>query len=231
MGWWADQDPIEELGYGALNYFGAEAPHNPEPSAGRHCHTCEMCAERAYDRRWRSGSGVVPVQADGQEGIGGRQVGGYTGCQPDACIFDETISIEDTYVAAVWYDGGAMASYAVHFFAPDEEYPSAINGTQGRLEAQDYHLVRTPFPTPSQSIEWLPLFGLKTSIWSQAAIGNHQGRDAAFLEDLYLEDATSSVNRRFNARTGAIAVVTRLALLDSVRPRRPVNVGQMLEKG
>jgi hypothetical protein len=174
---------------------------------------------------------VVSVEPDGQEGFGGRQVGGYTSYQPDACIFDETITIEDTYVAAVRYDGGAMASYTVHFSAPYEGYRIAINGTEGRLETQYYHPARTPFPTSPQSIDWLPLFGPKMSIWPQAVTSNHEGGDAAFLEDLYLENTSSPVNRRSDARTGAMAVVTGLALRESVRQGRPVNVGQMLEKG
>ena len=231
LAWWTDQDPIEVFGYGALNYFGAKAPHNPAPGSGRHCHRCEVRAECAYDRRWRSRSGVVTVEPGGAEGFGGRQVGGYSGYQPDACIFDDSITIDDTYVATIRYAGGAMASYAIHFSAPYEGYRIAINGTEGRLETQYYHPTRTPFPTPPQSIEGLPLFGPKMSIWPQAESGDHEGGDAALLEDLFLDPLPSVVNRRSSARAGALAVVTGLALRESVGRGRPVNVGQMLEKG
>ncbi len=134
----------------------------------------------------------------------------YTAYRPDACIFDEEIDIEDTYVAAVKYDGGALLSYSIIFSAPYEGYRLTINGTKGRIESNEFHEPsRIPFAFPEQTIEYYPLFESKQTIQVVKNEGGHGGGDPLLLEDLFLG---KDPLRRYDILAGAEAGAYSIAV-------------------
>ena len=91
---------------------------------GRHCGTCTEQLDCDYYRRWSGRSQSVAVRDDHL--MAGQDLGAYTGYRPDSCIFDSDIEIEDTYVATVKYNKGALLSYSINFSVPYEGYRLAI---------------------------------------------------------------------------------------------------------
>ncbi|WP_454191271.1 Gfo/Idh/MocA family protein [Paenibacillus sp. Marseille-Q7038] len=231
--WWINQKPVEVFAYGALNYYGAEGEWNPAQEDGRHCLTCSVSKDCAYYSRWTPRSSQIRVPDDHLNLLSADQKDfPYTSYRPDQCIFDSSITIEDTYTATVKYNGGALMSYSVNFSLPYEGYRLAVNGTKGRLETLEYHMpARTPFPTPVQTIDYFPLFGSKETIHVVHREGGHGGGDPLLLEDFFLgEDQNRPYQILSGATDGAYSVAAGEAVWRSVEEHRPIAIDEVLDR-
>ncbi|MDQ0915499.1 Gfo/Idh/MocA family protein [Paenibacillus sp. V4I5] len=228
VNWWIDQKPVEAFAYGALNYFGPEGELNPVKEDGRHCGTCQVKQNCAYFMRWSTRSKEVVPEDDHLTNMVA-QTGSATGYRADGCIFDSEIDIEDTYVAAIKYNKGAMMSYSVNFSLPYEGYRLAINGTKGRIETQEVMSKRTTHQVVEQTIEYFPLFGGKETIHVVPRPGGHGGGDPLILEDLFLgPDPIRPYEIMAGAEAGADSVLTGEAIWKSVQTGMPVRIADLL---
>ncbi|WP_223588780.1 Gfo/Idh/MocA family protein [Neobacillus bataviensis] len=230
INWWLDQKPEEVFAYGALNYYGQDGEMNPKKESGRYCGTCDVRNNCAYFRRWNPRIGSTTVKDDHLlAGVYEKDVP-YTNYRPDACIFDEEISIEDTYVAAVKYDGGSLLSYSINFSAPYEGYRLAINGTKGRIETTEYHEPsRIQFEYRDQTIDYYPLFGAKETIELVQNSGGHGGGDPLLLEDLFLgPDPARGYEILAGAEAGAYSIAVGEGVWRSVAEKKPISIKEIL---
>ncbi|WP_059102603.1 Gfo/Idh/MocA family protein [Shouchella shacheensis] len=229
INWWLDQSPVEVFAFGGLNYYGSQSDYNPEKKDGRHCGTCDVSQHCAYYSRWNARGKGVKVRDDHIKSDTGREKG-YTDYRPDQCIFDSDIDIEDTYTGTVRYDKGSLLSYSINFSLPYEGYRLAINGTKGRIESMEYHAPsRVPFPTPEQTIDYIPLFGSKETIHVVKREGGHGGGDPVLQEDLFWgADPLRSYAILSGSRDGAYAVATGEAMWRSVKENRSMMVEELL---
>ena len=117
VNWWIDQKPEQVFAYGALNYYGKDGELNPSPVDHRFCGTCTEKRACGYYMRWNNRTDSSSVKDDH---VKVEEEQNYTNYRPDACIFDHEIEIEDTYVATVKYDQGALLSYSINFSLPYE---------------------------------------------------------------------------------------------------------------
>ncbi|WP_100407345.1 Gfo/Idh/MocA family protein [Bacillus solitudinis] len=233
VNWWIDQKPEEVFAYGALNYFGKDGELNPSPTDNRYCGTCNEKPECGYYMRWNSRSQAGAVKDDHvlSEGIE-KSEQSYTNYRPDACIFDNEIEIEDTYVASVKYDKGAFLSYSINFSVPFEGYRLAINGTKGRIETQEFHeLSRVPFPVPEQTIDYFPLFGAKESIHVVQGEGTHGGGDPLLQEDIFMGvDPNRPYEILAGAEAGAYSIAVGEGVWRSSKENKPLKVEEMMKE-
>lgn len=212
LNWWIGDDPDEVFAFGALNYYGANAPMNPEKVDGRHCSTCPVREKNPYEMRWkpRHNPKTAAPKDDHLGSVRSKQIHEYTGYSPDACIFDSEIKIEDTYVASILYKHGTMVSYSSNWSLPFEGYRLAINGTFGRLETQEFHSpARVPFVIPEQqTIDFFPLFGgSKETISVLHGEGGHGGGDPLIQEDIFIgPEPDRKYELVAGARAGALSV-------------------------
>ena len=233
--WWLDQEPVEVFAYGDRNYYGADAPENPRKVDGRHCTTCPDRTSCRYVMRWQSRHN--PAQnLPKDDHLGkmklGKEPGAYTDYSPDMCIFDSEIDIEDMYVVTIKYDQGAVASYSCNWSCPYEGYRLGINGTEGRMETQEYHAgARMPFDVPKQTLEVMPLFGGgKETVHILHGSGGHGGGDPLILEDLFIgPDPKRAYDIQATARSGALAVATGEAVWKSVAAGQPIKISELLD--
>ncbi|MCY8795466.1 Gfo/Idh/MocA family oxidoreductase [Bacillus inaquosorum] len=230
VNWWLGQNPAEVFAYGALNYYGPDSEWNPLPEEdGRFCGTCRVKEKCHYYSRWHPRSSTASVKDDHLQA--GDQSSLYTAYRPDACIFDEEIDIEDTYVAAVKYDGGAFLSYSIIFSAPYEGYRLTINGTKGRIESNEFHEPsRIPFAFPEQTIEYYPLFESKQTIQVVKNEGGHGGGDPLLLEDLFLgKDPLRRYDILAGAEAGAYSIAVGEGMWRSVAEKKPINIKRLFQ--
>ncbi|MBD8025497.1 Gfo/Idh/MocA family oxidoreductase [Ureibacillus sp. Re31] len=229
VNWWLDQKPEEVFAYGDLHYFGPDGELNPSKKASRFCGNCDEQRNCAYYRRWNPRSGSNSVRDDHLL-AGVYEDIPYTNYRPDACIFDEDIRIEDTYVAAVKYDGGSLLSYSINFSAPYEGYRLAINGTKGRIETTEYHEPsRIHFQYPEQTIDYFPLFGAKETIELVKNPGGHGGGDPILLEDLFLgPDPSRSYPILAGSEAGAYSITVGEGVWRSVKEGKPMKIKELL---
>lgn len=229
VNWWLDQKPEEVFAYGDLHYFGPNGELNPSKKASRFCGNCDKQRNCAYYRRWNPRSGSNSVRDDHLL-AGVYEDIPYTNYRPDACIFDEEVRIEDTYVAAVKYDGGSLLSYSINFSAPYEGYRLAINGTKGRIETTEYHEPsRIHFQYPEQTIDYFPLFGAKETIELVKNPGGHGGGDPILLEDLFLgPDPSRSYPILAGSEAGAYSIAVGEGVWRSVKEGKPMKIKELL---
>ena len=188
VNWLIDGVPNTVHAFGALNYFGPDGEFNPSRKDGRVCATCAEKSKCRYHARWDNRTHTMKVRDDhiGAFDVIKKQ---YTDYRPDQCIFDSAIDIEDTYVANVRYDNGALLNYSANFSCPYEGYRLAINGTRGRMETQEWHApFRTPFPIEHerQFIDYFPIFGSQERIYAVESEGGHGGGDPLIREDIFI---------------------------------------------
>ncbi|WP_366160115.1 Gfo/Idh/MocA family oxidoreductase [Bacillus infantis] len=229
VNWWLDQKPEEVFAYGSLNYFGPEGELNPRKVPSRYCGTCADQSSCTYYRRWNPRSGTSTVKDDHLL-AGVYEEVPYTNYRPDACIYDEEISIEDTYVASVRYEGGSLLSYSINFSSPYEGYRLAINGTKGRIETAEYHEPsRIHFKYPDQTIDYFPLFGAKETIEVVKNPGGHGGGDPILLEDLFLgPDPARNYPILAGSQAGAYSIAVGEGVWRSVQEKKPININGLL---
>ncbi|WP_342467538.1 Gfo/Idh/MocA family oxidoreductase [Bacillus sp. FSL W8-0629] len=232
VNWWIDQKPKQVFAYGALNYYGDESPWNPlQGEENRYCGTCHVRDICHYEARWNPRVERTKVEDDHIES-GEQQSKQYSNYRPDACIFDQEIDIEDTYVASVAYDQGALLSYSIQFSAPYEGYRLAINGTKGRIETNEFHVPsRIPFQFPEQTIAYYPMFGGKETIEVVKQSGGHGGGDPLLLADLFLgKDPLIPYDISAGAEAGAYSIALGEGMWRSVAEKRPIEIEELFQK-
>jgi len=236
VNWWTGQKAVEVFAYGARNFYGPAGVHNPlkpeQIGDGRICPTCDVRNRCKYYMRWnrtefRGGGEAEKLD----EHVDFSQ--GYEGYSPRQCVFDPQIDIEDTYSAAIKYDGGVFLTYSLNCSMPYEGVRFGINGTEGRIEYFDLHAPnRLPFPDAGQQpLVYIPMFGGREQIDLVNLGGTHGGGDPLLCEELFIgPDELTSVDRSASLEDGVNAVLMGVAVYKSVLEGRIVSVEKMRQK-
>lgn len=193
VNWWiGSPDPQQVHAFGALNHYGPNGPFNPSKKDGRHCGSCTERRKCAYKSRWENRTAAVKIHDDHLDAFDEAEGVRYTPSiyRPDMCIFDSQINIHDTIVANVKYDNGVLLNYSANFSTPYEGYRLAINGTHGRIEAEEWHgPCVDSFSTPrkiEKYVDLYPIFGTRERISVMHSEGSHGGGDPLIIEDVFL---------------------------------------------
>ena len=193
VNWWIGcSDPQKVHAFGALNHYGPNGPFNPSRKDGRHCSDCAERRQCAYKARWESRAASVKVHDDHLDFFDESRGLLYTPeiYRPDMCMFDSEINIHDTIVANVKYSNGVLLNYSANFSTPYEGYRLAINGTHGRIEAEEWGGAgSTAFPCPRATdhyVDYYPIFGSRERLSVKPGVGGHGGGDSGILEDVFM---------------------------------------------
>lgn len=229
--WVVGQRAQEVYAYGARNFYGPEGVHNPlrpeQVGDGRTCPTCDVRDRCPYYMRWHRDQrrGARPGEADGEAD----KAEVYSNYSTQQCVFDPDVNIEDTYAACIRYDGGAMLTYSLNASNPCEGMRLGLNGTQGRIEYENWHGRQLPYPgAGDQPIHLTPMFGARESIQVVKHSGGHAGGDPMLLDELFIgPDPQMDVQRAAGIQDGIEAVLTGVAIHRSANEHAPVSVEEM----
>jgi predicted dehydrogenase len=147
----------------------------------------------------------------------------------DRCVFADEINIEDTVSVSVAYTKGAVMSYSLTAHSPYEGYRIALNGTKGRIEAEDFHGGIGPYM--GKHITNLRLYnrmGEEIDIKIPPATGAHGGGDARLLEMLFREGQADPLGHMADTRAGIMSAIIGIAANKSMKENRSVNVNDLL---
>ncbi|MGN0879624.1 MAG: Gfo/Idh/MocA family protein [Oligosphaeraceae bacterium] len=196
VNWWigCPDTPNPQLvhAFGALNHYGPNGPFNPSRKDGRHCGDCTERRQCAYKARWETRATVAKIHDDHLDNFDESKGCLYTPSlyRPDMCMFDSEINIQDTIVADVKYANGVLLNYSANFSTPYEGYRLAINGTHGRIEAEEWGGAgATAFPCPRATdhyVDLYPIFESRERIAVKPGVGGHGGGDSMIIEDVFL---------------------------------------------
>ena len=150
------------------------------------------------------------------------------------CMFDSEINIHDTIIANVGYKNGVLLNYSANFSTPYEGYRLAINGTHGRIEAEEWGGAgSTAFPCPRKDnhyVDYYPIFGSRERIAVKPAEGGHGGGDPGIQEDVFLGvDPLRKYDILANSKDGLKAIAIGDAVYKSIKEKRIIELDEVMK--
>jgi len=230
VNWWiGSPDPSLVHAFGALNHYGPNGPFNPSKKDGRHCSECSERRKCAYKARWETRATAAKIVDDHLCNFDEKKVL-YTPelYRPDMCIFDSEINIQDTIVADVKYVNGTLLNYSANFSTPYEGYRLAINGTHGRIEAEEWGgMGSTAFPCPRATdhyVDLYPIFGSRERLSVRSSEGGHGRGDIGIIEDVYIGEEP---DRRYDILAKSKDGLNAISIGDAVY--KSITSGQIID--
>ena len=236
VNWWiGSPDPMTVHAFGALNHYGPNGPFNPSKKDGRHCSDCTERAKCAYKARWETRASTIRVHDDHLDAFDEKKGLLFTPelYRPDMCMFDSEINIHDTIIANVKYANGVLLNYSANFSTPYEGYRLAINGTHGRIEAEEWGGAgSTAFPCPRKTdiyVDYYPIFGSRERLSVKPGVGGHGGGDSGIQEDVFLGvDPDRPYDILANSRDGLAAISIGDAVYKSITQERIIDLREVM---
>ena len=236
VNWWiGSPDPVTVHAFGALNHYGPNGPFNPSKKDGRHCSDCTERAKCAYKARWETRASTIRIHDDHLDAFDEKKGLLFTPelYRPDMCMFDSEINIHDTIIANVKYANGVLLNYSANFSTPYEGYRLAINGTHGRIEAEEWGGAgSTAFPCPRKEdiyVDYYPIFGSRERLSVKPGVGGHGGGDSGIQEDVFLGvDPDRPYDILANSRDGLAAISIGDAVYKSITQERIIDLREVM---
>jgi predicted dehydrogenase len=125
LNWWIDDEPEEVFALGSRRFYGPT-----RQKRGERCLTCphQKTCEFYWDINKSPFAKEFYLAAEEEDAY-----------YRDRCVFAADIDIFDTMAVTVRYAGGALLSYSLNAHSPYEGWRSALNGQNGRIEAEEFH--------------------------------------------------------------------------------------------
>ncbi len=210
INWIIDDQPKKIAAFGKMNVYGPK--NRPWKDAGPTCRECPHKSECEF----------YYVQSEDEiERFQNNEH--YDGYKMDACVFRDEVNIYDTMSAIVEYRGGKTLSYSLNSTAAYEGWKMIINGSKGRLEAQDVE-------TGIQSIrdtDVIRVFDLANRITEYVLprdTGAHGGGDKRLLRMLFVGDLPDPLGHFAGSRDGANSILIGALANKSIQTGRIIDV-------
>ncbi len=217
VNWWIDDQPEIVNAFGALRFYGRNGAFR-----GTRCTGCAHKDVCAFHWDISHSPDMVECYVDHEA---------EDGYIRDGCVFAEDIDIEDTMSVQVKYRRGALLSYTLTAYAPYEGYRIVINGSEGRLEAEDLHGGIGAFA--EQTIYRLRLYNRRNeeiTIKVPDASGGHGGGDERLLAMTFRGGVPDPLKHAAGSGDGARSILVGVAANLSIREHRVVRIDDLLPK-
>ena len=217
INWLLGQDPEEVYAIGSRQFYG---PTRKE--RGKRCLTCDhkKTCEFYFDINAHSFLGIDPCELYAKV----EHLDGYI---RDQCVFSEEIDIEDTMNLTVRYSGGTQMSYSLNAHCIYEGWRMAFNGTEGRLEATEWH--SGPYIAKDKQ-------DILIHRWQQPVEtvsvpldhSGHGGGDRRLLRMLFDAPQPDPLGHMASSRAGAMSILTGIAANHSIAKKLPIKIQDLL---
>jgi predicted dehydrogenase len=214
VNWWLEDDPETVYASGALRFYGPTRAQRGERCAGcTYRDSCEFYVDYVSDPELQ-GLYFEPERVDGYH--------------RDGCVFAEEIDIYDTMAATVRYESGALLSYSLVAHSPYEGWRIALNGSDGRLEAEEYHSGHKA-AGGSQAVQIYNRRGERVTYETARVRGGHSGADVRLLERLFGDrELPDPLGYMAGSWAGAMSVLIGVAANRSIASAQPVAIRDLL---
>ncbi len=219
INWLIGQDPQTVFAIGSRQFYG---PTRKE--RGQRCLTCDhkKTCEFYFDINGPTTVGSVLDTSELYAKV--EQFDGYI---RDQCVFSDEIDIEDTMNLAIRYSGGTQMSYSLNAHCIYEGWRLAINGVDGRLEAQEWH--SGPYVAKdNQEISLLRWQKPMETVTVKVDHGDHGGGDARLHKMLFEGPGADPLAHMASSRAGAMSILTGIAANHSIESKQPVEISNLL---
>lgn len=215
INWWLEDEPQTVFAFGTRRFYGPTRSERGERCLTcAHKATCEFYVDYASDPLLKAFY-FAAEDADGYF--------------RDRCVFADEIDIEDTMSVTVRYKGEALLTYSLIAHSPYEGWRAALNGTEGRLELQEYHSGRFA-AEPSQAIHLFNRQGEIVTYEIMKAAGGHGGGDERLQERLFGGKALPNpLGHMADSWAGAMSVLIGVAANRAIATGRAVAIADLLQ--
>lgn len=211
VNWLINDEPVKVNAFGTRRFYG---------------HTREERGERCLNCPYKN-SCEFYIDIDKAQGGMLRRL--YRDCESedgyirDRCLFSDAIDIEDSVSLNVRYAKGAVMSYSLTAHSPYECMKIAINGKNGRLEA-DNAFGRETIKFYNRDGECLNFD--RSHIRMRA--GGHGGSDPALRDHLFRGYTSDPLQQMADTRAGALSIGIGIAANLSLNEDRAVYLSEFL---
>ncbi len=216
VNWWIQQEPEQVMAYGTRRFYG---PTRKE--RGERCHTCQY--KKTCEFYW-------DITADPFTKRMYFDCESADGYYRDRCVFADEIDIEDSMSVNVRYNEGAIMSYSLTAHSPWEGYRIAINGTNGRLEANEYGS-GVHAQEPAFYFDVFDRRKQRISYTVPKATGGHGGGDDKLLQMLFEGAESDPLGYQAGSYAGAVSILTGIAANKSIATGSDVLVKDLVDLG
>jgi predicted dehydrogenase len=195
VNWFLEDEPDTVFAFGNRYFYG---PTRKE--RGKRCLTCK------YNNKCEFFMDITADKMNNEMYYKCEDVDKY---YRDKCVFAEEIDIEDTMSVNVKYNKGAFLTYSLIAHCPYEGWRMSINGTCGRIEADEFHSgIRDNEP-----IREIKYFNRKINKDRRGevityeipkATGGHGGGDELLLKMLFMENVPDPLKHAAGSWAGAM---------------------------
>lgn len=214
VNWWLEQAPQEIYANGTLRYYGPTRENR-----GERCSTCEHAKTCEFVVKYHEDPFMKEFYFDAEK---------EDGYYRDRCVFADEIDIYDSMSVNVKYDKGALLTYSLIAYSPYEGWQISINGTNGRLEAAEYHSGQRA----SESIYQIKLFNRKGEVITYdvpKASGGHGGGDERLLEMIFRGHIDDPLNHFAGSDDGVKSIMIGICANKSIKEKRMFSLEELLE--
>lgn len=216
VNWFLEEEPETVFALGSRRFYG---PTRKE--RGSRCLTCKH--KKSCEFYWDIAQPVYGLDTRSLY-LDAEKVDKY---YRDRCVFSPEIDIEDTMSVNVRYTGGAFLSYSLIAHAPYEGWRMSINGTGGRLEAEEYHSGNRAADR-FDHIRYFDRQGNFVTHELAKAVGGHGGGDERLRRMLFVGDLPDPLGLMADSRAGAMSVLTGVAANKSLARGKAIKIADLL---
>ncbi|WP_409346386.1 Gfo/Idh/MocA family oxidoreductase [Paenibacillus sp. MBLB4367] len=212
INWWLNAHPESVHAFGTRTFYGPTRERR-----GERCSTCEYehTCEFYTDYSQQEFTNRYYLQAEKEDGY-----------IRDRCVFHERIDICDTMSVHVKYDNGALLSYSLVTYSPEEGWTATITGTEGRMEVscmysgpkmeKDAYRIRIVKPSGETMEEEVPL-----------TEGGHGGGDERLRAMLFKGGIDDPLGQQADSTAGAMSLLIGAAANRSIAENRAMAISEL----
>ena len=214
MNWWLDGEPVEVNAHGDLRHYGWNGEYR-----GERCMTCQHKGVCPYFWDITTSEFLMNLYVNCES------ADGYI---RDSCLYRPQINIWDTMAVQVRYHNDVLMNYSLNACMPYEGYLVGFNGTQGRLDAREYH--SQPWDVEGMAdFRITKHFGKsRTSIIPQGG-GGHWGSDDKMQDMIFRGPVPDPLGQTAGSRAGALSIMIGVAARRSIEQQRPMFIEDLVK--
>lgn len=214
--WYLEEEPEIVNAFGTRRFYGPT-----REKRGERCLTCAYKGECEFflDISKDDSLRKLYLECESEDGY-----------YRDRCVFADEIDIEDSVSINVKYSGGAVMSYSLTAHSPYEGLKIVLNGTEGRLEADNFSGQAGPYS--GTEIRRVRLYNRKNEEISYTipkAGGEHGGGDARLIKMLIEGNLPDPLGKMADSRAGAMSVIIGAAANESMKQGKSIRVTDLLK--
>jgi predicted dehydrogenase len=215
INWWLEDEPQTVYATGSRQFYGpTRAERGERCCTCPYQRTCEFFADYAHDPLLKA----LYFDAEKEDGY-----------FRDRCVFSEQIDIEDNMNVIVHYRHGASMSYSLVAHSPYEGWRVTLSGTEGRLEAQEYHSGQH-VNDATQIVTLYNRKGETVTYDIPKAQGDHAGGDERLLERLFSgRQIPDPLGHMANSWSGAMSILIGIGGNHSIATGKVIAIDDLLK--